>query len=46
MTIQINGTAEKIAKKIAVKKKLPPFELLLNLLLKEHREVFNQDYKL
>mgnify|MGYP001352131077 FL=1 len=46
MTIQINGAAEKIIKKIAVKKKTPPFELMLNLLLREHREVFNQEYKL
>ena len=46
MSLQINGTNEKILKKIAIKKKLPPFEVLLNVLLKEHREVFNQDYKL
>ena len=46
MSLQINGTNEKLLKKIALKKKQPPFEILLNLLLKEHREVFKQDYPL
>ena len=46
MSLQINGANEKILKKIALKTKQPPFEILLNLLLKEHRVVFKQDYPL
>tara|TARA_B100000131_G_scaffold101753_1_gene98806 strand:+ start:1148 stop:1288 length:141 start_codon:yes stop_codon:yes gene_type:complete len=46
MSIQLNNTYEKILKKIAAKKKLSPLEVLLPLLLKEHKEVFKQEYQL
>ena len=46
MSIQLNNTYEKILKKIATKKKLSPLEVLLPLLLKEHKEVFKQEYPL